>query len=202
MVKMNNPKLYAGVLCILFISISSGIVIKALEDYKALERSRAALENYKNAPRELLNPETDTYTVHAGSVIGKLIIPRIGLECWIREDTVNAYDSVYHYPESVMPGQGGDCGILGHRTTYSGPFKRIGRLKRGDRVIIEDSVSSKRYIYTVTSNGEDILWDYKTNPVRFSQGGEARLMLITCYPPGKKEAAWITHCRLLKTEDI
>jgi sortase A len=27
-------------------------------------------------------------------------------------------------------------------------------------------------------------------------------MLITCYPPGKKKAAWITHCKLVKTEEI
>jgi sortase A len=115
---------------------------------------------------------------------------------------VNAYNAVYHYPESVYPGQPGECGILGHRTTYSGLFKNLGTLQIGDKVIIVDTVMKKRYTYEVTSNGDDIRWDYKTNPVRFSQEGEARLMLMTCYPPGKKEAAFITHCKLVSTEDI
>ncbi|MDI9615298.1 sortase [Methanothermobacter sp.] len=202
---MRRNSIYAAIICLFFVSVTSGIIIKAFEDYQALERSRVHLENYRNAPRELFDPVPSGPNTVAGSrgpVIGKLIIPSIGVRCWIREDTVNAYESVYHYPESVMPGSAGDCGILGHRTTYSGPFRRIGALRRGDTVIIEDHLSSMRYVYVVTSNGDDIRWDYKVNPVRFAQVGEARLMLITCYPPGKKKAAWITHCKLVRNENI
>jgi len=199
---MKKTRLYAPLICLFFIMLSSGIIIKGFEDYKALERSRAHLENYRNAPRELFDPVPSSSAGSGDPVIGRLIIPSIGVKCWIREDTVNAYESVYHYPESVMPGSGGECGILGHRTTYSGPFRKIGALRKGDRVIIEDTSSSIRYIYAVTSNGDDIRWDYKTNPVRFSQSGDARLMLITCYPPGQKKAAWITHCKLVKKENI
>ncbi|BAW30827.1 MAG TPA: class E sortase [Methanothermobacter sp.] len=194
---MRKYKIYSIIIILTCIIISSLIVVKGYQDFEKLKKSQKHLEEYKNAPKELLNPEIPTTTEH--TIIGKLIIPSIGLEVWIREDTVNAYDSVYHYPESVMPGEPGDCGILGHRTRYSGPFQLIGNLKPGDTVIIEDMQTSKRYIYKVVSNGQDIRWDYKENPIRFSQTGKPRLMLITCYPPGRTDAAWITYCELVET---
>ncbi|HHT18369.1 MAG TPA: sortase, partial [Methanobacterium sp.] len=60
----------------------------------------------------------------------------------------------------------------------------------------------KKFVYQVTSNGDDIRWDYKTNPIRFSQEGEARLLIVTCYPPGRKQAAWITHFKLVSSSDF
>ncbi len=195
---MRRYKVYSIIIIIICIMISSLIIIKGCQDYEKVKNSQRHLEEYKKAPRELLNPEIHTNTEY--TIIGKLIIPSIGLEAWIREDTVNAYDSVYHYPESVMPGEPGDCGLLGHRTRYSGPFQLIGNLRPGDIVIIEDFINSKKYTYKVISNGEDIRWDYKENPIRFAQTGKARLMLITCYPPGRTDAAWITYCELVNTQ--
>lgn len=75
---MKKTGLYASLICLFFIMLSSGIIIKGLEDYKALERSRAHLENYKNAPRELFDPAPSSSAGSRGPVIGKLIIPRIG----------------------------------------------------------------------------------------------------------------------------
>jgi hypothetical protein len=50
--------------------------------------------------------------------------------------------------------------------------------------------------------GDDIRWDYKTNPIRFSQEGKASLLIIKCYPPGRKQAAWITHFKLVSSTDF
>ncbi len=199
---MNKYKNYSVAIIAICIVISLGIGIIGYYEFQKMKDSQAALEHYKNAPKNLLNPDTSSKNSVYASNTAKLIIPKIGLNCWIRSDTVNAYNSVYHYSESVSPGQPGECGLLGHRTTYSGPFKKLGTLKVGDQVIIEDLILSKKYIYKVSSNGKDIRWDYKTNPIKFAQSGEARLMLITCYPPGKKSAAWITHCKLVSTENI
>lgn len=199
---MNNrtaPILILSI-CVL---ICFGIFFTGYNDFQKLKSSQTSLQKYKNAPKNLLEPDV---VFNGGTTQNTLsylmIIPKMDLEVYIRSDTVNAYDSVYHYPESVMPGQGGDCGILGHRTRYSGPFNKIARLEPGDKVIIKDLILSKKYTYQVVSNGEDIRWDYETNPVQFAQSGEANLLLITCYPPGKKQAAWITHCKLISTTDI
>lgn len=199
---MNKYKTYSAAIVVIGIVFCLGMGVISYYKFQDLKKSQAALDNYKAAPKDVLEPTVSASNGTYSSNSAKLVIPKMGLNCWIRSDTVNAYNSVYHYSESVLPGQNGECGLLGHRTTYSGPFKKIGTLKVGDQVIIEDLSLSKKYIYKVTSNGKDIRWDYETKPITFAQNGEPRLMLITCYPPGRKQAAWITHCKLVSTENI
>jgi sortase A len=42
-----------------------------------------------------------------------------------------------HYPNTPLPGQGGNVGIAGHRTTYLHPFWALNELKRGDKITLE-----------------------------------------------------------------
>ncbi|MBI5681073.1 MAG: sortase [Methanobacterium sp.] len=155
----------------------------------------------KSVPVNVLYP-TSSKSASGGATAQRIVIPKIGVDASIRSDTVNSYNAVYHYTESVEPGQNGECGFLSHRTTYSGLFGKLGSLKVGDEVIIKDYAKSKKYTYKVTSNGNDIRWDYKQNPIEFDQSGEARLLLVTCYPPGKKQAAYICHCKLVSTTPL
>jgi sortase A len=127
-------------------------------------------------------------------------IPAIKVDWGVRADTVNAYNAVYHYKESFYPAENGTMGLLGHHTIYSAPFARIDQLKSGETVIINDYLTQKKYIYQVTSNG-DIKWDYLQNPIKFSQG-ITDLTLVTCYPPGTTDAAWMVHCKLIKIETL
>ena len=201
---MRNSRLISVVIIMICLLVCSSIIMVAYSDFNKLKNSQARLEHYKTAPRDLLDPDispTIDSSVGGSSTLGRLIIPRLDLNFMIRTDTVNAYNSVYHYTESVMPGNNGDCGLLGHRTTYSGPFRHIANLQVGDTVIIQDEILSKKYVYQVVSSG-DIRWDYRTNPVQFSQYGESKLMLITCHPAGTSNAAWITHCKLVSTSEL
>lgn len=134
-------------------------------------------------------------TVPQSDVWGQIEIPAFGLNWDIRRDTVNHLGSVYQYSNSFYPGQNGTIGLLGHHTKYSAPFANIDQLKQGDQVYINDYLTQKRYIYEVMSNG-DIKTDYKTNPIQFP-GGVFELTLVTCYPPGSQEAAYLTHCKLI-----
>lgn len=200
---MKRSSLLSGVIVLGCVFLSLTIIVTGYEQSKDLTKAQKNLKDYNermSAPVDALDPLSSMAS--GGIALGELIIPKLGVDCQIRSDTVNAYNAVYHYPESVAPGQPGECGILGHRTTYSGLFENLGSLQVGDKVIIVDTVLKKRYTYAVTSNGDDIRWDYKTNPVTFAQEGDARLMIITCYPPGKKEAAYICHCKLVSTEDM
>jgi len=198
---MNKNKIFSVAILLICIFLSLTIVMAGFEQSKELVKAKKSLKDYNE---RMSNPvdALDPHSSNACASIGELVIPKLGVDCTIRSDTVNAYNTVFHYTESVYPGQPGECGLLGHRTTYSEIFKNVGSLQINDKVILIDTVMKKKYIYSVTSNGDDIRWDYKTNPVRFAQEGEARLMLITCYPPGKKEAAYITHCKLVSTENI
>ena len=184
--------------CLIFGTYVMFIILDKMHEVEVAQKS---VKNYKermSAPVDALDPNTSSDL----SFTGELIIPKLEVDCSVRSDTVNAYNAVYHYPQSAAYGQPGECGILGHRTTYSGLFRNIGDLKPGDKVIIKDLILKKVYTYEVTSNGDDIRWDYKTNPVKFSLEGEPRLLLITCYPPGEKSAAYITHCKLISTSSF
>ena len=130
---------------------------------------------------------------------GTLSVPTLGIKWNICTDSLNAYDTVYHSP-SFFPGENGTVGIYGHHTKYSAPFARINLLKVGDLVIINDYLTQKKFIYEVMSNG-DLKWDYKTNPIQFP-GGNSELTLVTCYPPGLTEAAWMVHCKLKSVEPL
>lgn len=187
------------ILACLAFSLNVGLII--FEKMGKAESARQSVVNYKERmsnPVNALNPVTTSAT----AATGKLSIPKLGVDCYIRSDTVNAYNAVYRYPQSAMYGQPGETGILGHRTTYSAIFDRIGELTPGDKVIIRDLIKKKIYTYEVTSNGEDIRWDYETNPIKFAMEGEPRLLLITCYPPGEKSAAYITHGKLISTNSL
>ncbi|AXV38027.1 MAG: hypothetical protein CIT01_07355 [Methanobacterium sp. BRmetb2] len=128
-------------------------------------------------------------------------IPSQNYKWSIRSDTVNALGAVYHYPESVYPGNNGTCGLLGHRSLFSAPFSKINMLVPGDLVIIDDFLTLNSYTYQVVSNGH-IKWDYEYNPIKFTQTGSSRLFLVTCYPPGRTDAAWIVECKLISVKPL
>jgi sortase A len=140
---------------------------------------------------------TNLTTTH---IFGTLSIPSIGVEWNMRSDTLNAFNGVYHNPESSYPGLNGTSGVLGHHTLYSAPFAHINELKLGSVIIINDYLTQKKYTYKVISNGET-KWDYHVNPIKFPKGTN-ELLLITCWPPGFKQAAWIVRCKPVSIEPV
>jgi sortase A len=199
-VKISKYKIVSVLIVLLCVLFGASIAIAGFQQMKNVTKAQQTVKDYKERmsnPVNALDPSD-----FSGYMNAQLYIPKLRIFATIRSDTVNAYDTVYHYPESVMPGKPGECGILGHRTKYSGLFTNISSLKPGDEAIISDFIQRKKFVYQVTSNGEDIRWDYKTNPIRFSQEGKARLLIVTCYPPGRKQAAWITHFKLVSSSDF
>ncbi len=73
-----------------------------------------------------------------GEPVGIIGIPRIGLERVIVEGVskVDLKKGPGHYPGTPLPGQAGNVGIAGHRTTYGAPFNRIDELVPGDEINI------------------------------------------------------------------
>ncbi|WP_079137928.1 class E sortase [Streptomyces sp. PTY087I2] len=80
-----------------------------------------------------------------------LRIPRIGLTVPVAEGTSKGgvLDRGYvgHYTRTAQAGQAGNFALAGHRNTHGEPFRRIDRLRGGDRITVEtrDAV----YTYTV-----------------------------------------------------
>jgi sortase A len=175
-------------------------------DHTLLDTIGEGSSHEKNAQNtEQMDIVTKSLKINATSltatpIFGTLTIPSLGNEWYIRSDTVNALNGVYHDSKSFYPGLNGASGFLGHHTLYSAPFARINELKIGSEVIINDYLTQKKYIYLVVSNGET-KWDYKVNPIQYPEGTN-ELLLITCWPPGFKQAAYIVRCKPVSVKPL
>ena len=85
-----------------------------------------------------------------GSAIGRLRVPRLGVDMVMVEGTDSA--TLKRGPgrdrRTFMPGEGKLVYVAGHRTTYSAPLARIDALRPGDRVTVEMPYGT--FVYTVT----------------------------------------------------
>ena len=89
-------------------------------------------------------------TVADGQPVGVITIPAIGANYVVVQGT-DATDLALgpgHYPGTPMPGQPGNVGIAGHRTTYLHPFFDLNELVPGDPVYV--TTPRGRFRYDVT----------------------------------------------------
>jgi sortase A len=78
-------------------------------------------------------------SARVGQAIGRIIIPRLGLNMVLVNGTDDA--SLQRGPgrdlRSFMPGQSRLVYIAGHRTTFLAPFSQINEIQPGDRIRLE-----------------------------------------------------------------
>lgn len=89
-----------------------------------------------------------------GEAIAQITIPRIEVDKYIVEG-VKVEDlrkAPGHYRATVFPGQEGNSGIAGHRTTYGAPFNRIDELQPGDEILV--TTVQGDHVYRVMSADE------------------------------------------------
>ncbi|MCW3003190.1 MAG: class sortase [Conexibacter sp.] len=115
----------------------------------------------------------------AGSAIGTLDIPRIGLKSVVVEST--DHDALTkgpgHYKGTVLPGIDGTVGLAGHRTTYGAPFRHVDRLSAGSRIVLK--MPYGEFTYRVI--GHRITSPSDASALR-SRPGQQRLVLTACHP--------------------
>ena len=87
-----------------------------------------------------------------------------------------------HYPDTAAPGEDGNVGIAGHRTTYGAPFWSLEELTAGDT------------IHVVDRSGEEWVYEYVEQRVVAPQdtwvvddedpldSGAPTITLTTCHP--------------------
>lgn len=88
-----------------------------------------------------------------GDAIDHIVIPKMGLSKYVVQGVADPQLSQGpgHYPSTVMPGQLGNAGIAGHRTTYGAPFFSLDRLAPGDPIYITDN-TGRTFNYVVTGS--------------------------------------------------
>lgn len=131
----------------------------------------------------------------AGTVLGSLSIPAIGLEAPIREGARRASlkDALGHLSGTAPIGsETGNCAVAGHRNyTFGRFFNRLNEVKEGDSIIVT-STEGTPYFYEVTGirvvEPEDV-------SVADSDGS-GKLTLITCTPIYLATHRLIVSCAL------
>jgi sortase A len=129
----------------------------------------------RNFERALAHSPEPPIQPPIGSLIGKILIPRLGITAVVDEgvDSKTLALSVGHIPSTVLPGQPGNVGIAGHRDTFFRPLRNI---QRND--IITLTTLRGEYSYRVVST--KVVGPYDI-AVLDSDGNEI-LTLVTCYP--------------------
>jgi sortase A len=104
------------------------------------------------ATPKVARPAPPTPAPPDGGAIGMITVPKVGLDKAIVEGTTTAdlRQGPGHYRGTSLPGQPGNAGIAGHRTTYGAPFSRLNELVAGDLVSVTTPQGSFRYDVTHT----------------------------------------------------
>jgi len=112
----------------------------------------------------------------AGSLIGRIEIPRLGVSTIIRagSDARTLRLAVGHIPGTAYPGEQGNIGLAGHRDTF---FRRLRDIQVDDeiRIVTPEETYSFRVERTTVVKPRDT-WVLNDTP------SATVLTLVTCYP--------------------
>lgn len=128
-------------------------------------------------------------------IIGTIEIPRLEVSSEVREGQTEATLSrgVGHIPGTALPGQKGNVGMAGHRTSF---FKPLGSIRPGDMIRVKTAAGSFSYLVLDTEIvlPEDVrVLDPDSYP---------RLTLVTCFPfeyKGHAPKRFIVHAQLIES---
>lgn len=118
-------------------------------------------------------------SVPPGTALDHLVIPSIAVDKFVVQGTAEAdlMKGPGHYVGTPMPGQLGNVGIAGHRTTYGAPFFRLGQLQPGDWIYITDA-AGRTFDYRVVRKEVVLPADVAV----LDAAPIAELTLTTCNP--------------------
>ena len=148
-------------------------------EFHALEASHHVAGS--PAPKSSLIPAaTRVPSPVNGTVVAEIQIPAIGVDQYVVEGTTESDLSKGpgHYIGTAMPGQAGNVAIAGHRTTNGAPFNGLGRLVRGDRIVLT-TVFGQNLTYVVAGTPQAVS-PHDVSVLNYF--GDNRITLTTCNP--------------------
>jgi len=147
--------------------------------FQALEAAHHAAGSHASKS-SLISAATRVQSPGNGTVVAEIQIPAIGVDQYVVEGTMESDLSKGpgHYIGTAMPGQAGNVAIAGHRTTYGAPFNGLGRLVRGDRIILT-TVLGQNLTYVVAGTPQAVS---PSDVAVLNYFGDNRITLTTCNP--------------------
>ena len=127
------------------------------------------------------------HRIKIGDGLTILRIPKLDITRLVVQGTTPAAlrAGVGHYVNTPLPGEAGNVGIAGHRTTFGRPFNRLDELKPGDEVSLETPFAIYTYRAVPPFGGHSNPWVVTPNDFSVvSQGTGHLLTLTTCNPKG------------------
>ena len=132
--------------------------------------------------------------VAVGDPLTRLKIPAIDVSTVVVEGTTASAlrAGAGHYVNTPLPGEVGNVGIAGHRTTYGKPFADLDRLKPGDEVVLETPLGT--HIYRVS---RDPFVVEATDWSVISQTPAPTLTLTACHPKGSARQRIVVRAEMV-----
>ncbi|RFU42136.1 class E sortase [Actinomadura logoneensis] len=175
--------------------ITAGLILLLFVTYELWGTGRYTHEQQDRLGKEMMRSwgsagsgKVTTERVSLGKGLAMIRIPKLGASYrYVVIEGVSLADlrkGPGHYPGTQLPGEVGNFVVSGHRTTYSAPFNRIGRLTRGDEIDID--TRDGKYVYRITDKRVVDPTDVEvTAPVPFHPGArptKRMITLTTCHP--------------------
>ena len=131
-----------------------------------------------------------------GEPVGRIRMPSIDLSSIVvaGTSTGSLRKGPGHFPGTPLPGAPGTVAVAGHRTTYGAPFRRVDKLRKGDRVVLE--MPYGRFEYAVERTrivAPTATW--VTNRVSYD-----RLVLTACHPLYSAAQRIVVFARLMRSQ--
>ena len=151
-----------------------------------------------------------THTIPSGDVLTKLVIPKTGIELTVLvvEGTtpVALRAGAGHYVGTPLPGEAGNVGIAGHRTTFGRPFNHLDELGPGDQVLLYTPTKIYHYVAVKPFAGHANPWVTTPKDISVIENlpGQHALTLTTCNPKGSARQRLVLRLELdpTLTEDV
>ncbi len=146
------------------------------------ESAQAAAEAAVAAKLQAFKDAADAFAKTAagktGMPIGKIVIPSIGMNVVMVEGTGTGdlKEGPGHWPETPLPGEGGNFVVSGHRTTYGAPFFKLNKIQPGDEIDLVLPYAVARYKVTW------IKIVLPTDVQVVAQQGIEQVSLAACHP--------------------
>ena len=141
--------------------------------------------------------------IKIGDGLTLLRIPKLDVKILVVQGTTPAAlrAGAGHYVNTPLPGEVGNVGIAGHRTTFLRPFNRLDEMKPGDLVTLETPFAVYTYKAVAPFGGHANPWVVTPNDFSVvAQGTGHLLTLTTCNPKGSARQRLVMRFSLVDSK--